>query len=161
MAAVMFPWQITLAVVGVALLAGVAIGFVWLRSRRPSRVNLERARKLFHLRREWLEAKFFTLAANSGKPRGLEWVDCDFENPVSFARDRHTGRLRALVGVTVRFRAIEGGGMEDNPNVGNLRAASAIFLLDGEEWSTAGRVLFNLNPLQAIEHFRKELEVVE
>ena len=161
MAAVMFPWQITLAVVGVALLAGVAIGFAWLRSRRPSRVNLERARKLFHLRREWLEAKFFTLAANSGKPRGLEWVDCDFENPVSFARDRHTGRLRALVGVTVRFRAIEGGGMEDNPNVGNLRAASAIFLLDGEEWSTAGRVLFNLNPLQAIEHFRKELEVVE
>lgn len=157
----MFPWQITLAVVGVALLAGVAIGFAWLRSRRPSRVNLERARKLFHLRREWLEAKFFTLAANSGKPRGLEWVDCDFENPVSFARDRHTGRLRALVGVTVRFRAIEGGGMEDNPNVGNLRAASAIFLLDGEEWSTAGRVLFNLNPLQAIEHFRKELEVVE
>lgn len=161
MAAVMFPWQITLAVVGVALLAGVAMGFAWLRSRRPSRVNLERARKLFHLRREWLEAKFFTLAANSGKPRGLEWVDCDFENPVSFARDRHTGRLRALVGVTVRFRAIEGGGMEDNPNVGNLRAASAIFLLDGEEWSTAGRVLFNLNPLQAIEHFRKELEVVE
>ena len=157
----MFLWQITLAVVGVALLAGVAIGFAWLRSRRPSRVNLERARKLFHLRREWLEAKFFTLAANSGKPRGLEWVDCDFENPVSFARDRHTGRLRALVGVTVRFRAIEGGGMEDNPNVGNLRAASAIFLLDGEEWSTAGRVLFNLNPLQAIEHFRKELEVVE
>ena len=161
MVAVMFPWQITLAVVGVALLAGVAIGFAWLRSRRPSRVNLERARKLFHLRREWLEAKFFTLAANSGKPRGLEWVDCNFENPVSFARDRHTGRLRALVGVTVRFRAIEGGGMEDNPNVGNLRAASAIFLLDGEEWSTAGRVLFNLNPLQAIEHFRKELEVVE
>ena len=161
MAAVMFLWQITLAVVGVALLAGVAIGFAWLRIRRPSRVNLERARKLFHLRREWLEAKFFTLAANSGKPRGLEWVDCDFENPVSFARDRHTGRLRALVGVTVRFRALEGGGMEDNPNVGNLRAASAIFLLDGEEWSTAGRVLFNLNPLQAIEHFRKELEVVE
>ena len=35
------------------------------------------------------------------------------------------------------------------------------FLLDGEDWSTDGRVLFNLNPLQAIEHFRKELEVVE
>jgi len=51
--------------------------------------------------------------------------------------------------------------MEDNPNVTNLRAASAIFLLDGEDWSTDGRVLFNLNPLQAIEHFRQELEVVE
>ena len=158
---VMTQWQIILAVTGVVLLAGVAIAFAWLRRQRPWQVNLERARKLFHLRREWLEARFFTLAATSGKPRGLEWVDCDFEDPVSFARDRHTGRLRALVGVTVRFRAVEGGGMEDNPNVANLRAASAIFLLDGEDWSTDGRVLFNLNPLQAIEHFRQELEVVE
>ena len=161
MAADMFTWQITLAIVGAVLLVGVALAYAALRQRRPWHVNLERARKLFHLRREWLEARFFTLAASSGKPRGLEWVDCDFENPVSFARDRHTGRLRALVGVTVRFRAIDGGGMEDNPNVGNLRAASAIFLLDGEDWSTDGRVLFNLNPLQAIEHFRQELEVVE
>src|SRR6187399_1316135 len=157
----MIPWQLTMAVSGAVILAVVALVFACLRRRRPWSVNLERARKLFHLRREWLEARFFTLAANSGKPRGLEWVDCDFENPVSFARDRHTGRLRALVGVTIRFRAIEGGGMEDNPNVTNLRAASAIFLLDGEDWSTDGRVLFNLNPLQAIEHFRQELEVVE
>lgn len=157
----MFLWQIILAVTGVVLLAGVAIAFVWLRGRKPGRVNLERARKLFHLRREWLEARFFTLAANSGKPRGLEWVDCDFDDPVSFARDRHTGKLRAIVGVTVRFRAVEGGDMEDNPNVAKLRAASSIFLLDGEDWSTDGRVIFNLNPLQAIEHFRQDLEVVE
>lgn len=154
-------WQLISAAFGTVLLAAVALTFAWLRRRRPKTINLERARKLFHLRREWLEARFFTLAATSGKPRGLEWVDCDFENPVSFARDRHTGRLRALVGVTIRFRAIDGGGMEDNPNVTNLRAASAIFLLDGEDWSTDGRILFNLNPLQAIEHFRKELEVVE
>lgn len=157
----MSQWQIILAVVGALVLGAVAIGFACLRSRRPWRLNLERARKLFHLRREWLEAKFFTLAANSGKPRGLEWVDVEFEDAVSFARDRHSGKLRALVGVTIRFRAVEGGGMEDNPNVSNLRAASAVFLLDGEDWSTDGRVLFNLNPLQAIEHFRQELEVVE
>ena len=157
----MSQWQIILAVAGAVLLFAVVTGFAWLRSQRPGRFNLERARKLFHLRREWLEAKFFTLAANSGKPRGLEWVECDFEDAVSFARDRHTGKLRALVGVTIRFRAVEGGGMEDNPNVHNLRAASAVFLLDGEDWSTDGRVLFNLNPLQAIEHFRQELEVVE
>jgi len=129
--------------------------------RRPLKVNLEKARKLFHLRREWLEARFFTLASQSGKPRGLEWVDCDFDNGVSYARDRHTGRLRALSAVTIRFRAIEGGGMEDNPNVGNLRAACAVFHLDGEEWSTDGRTLFNLNPAQAIQHFQQELELVE
>lgn len=131
------------------------------RRRRPQKVNLEKARGRFHLRREWLEARFITLAANSGKPRGLEWVDCDFDDSVAFARDRHTGRLRALVGVTIRFRAIEGGGMEDNPNVGNLRAASAVFHLDGDEWSTDGRALMNLNPEQAIEHYRQELEMVE
>lgn len=154
-------WQIVTVVVGALLFGLAAIALFLLRGRRPRRVNLERARKLFHLRREWLEAKFFTLAGRSGKPRGLEWVDCDFDDAVSFARDRHSGKLRALVGVAIRFRAVDGGGMEDNPNVGNLRAASALFLLDGEDWSTDGRVLFNLNPLQAIEHFRQELEVVE
>jgi hypothetical protein len=153
------PWLWIAA--GVAVLA-LGLALVWLIAfRKPRRATIDRARKLFHLRREWLEARFFTLAAGSGKPRGLEWVDCDFDDGVSFARDRHTGRLRALVGVTIRFRAVEGGGMEDNPNVGNLRAASAVFHLDGEEWSTDGRVLFNLNPAQAIEHFRQELEVVE
>ena len=153
------PWLWMAA--ALVLLGLLVVGFVLLSKRRPRRASIERARKRFHLRREWLEAKFFTLAANSGKPRGLEWVDCEFDDPVSFARDRHTGRLRALVGVTIRFRAVEGGGMEDNPNVGNLRAASAVFLLDGDEWSTDGRVVFNLNPVEAIQHYRQELELVD
>lgn len=146
-----------LIVSGLGLLALI----VFLFRQRPGKVDLPRARKQFHLRREWLEAKFFTLAGQSGKPRGLEWVDCDFETPVSFARDRHSGQLRAFVGVTIRFRAIEGGGMEENPNVGNLRAASAVFYLNDREWETDGRIIFNLNPVQAIEHFRQELELVE
>ena len=152
-----------LAAVGL-LLVGLGLGYLgrfWGKKAVLQPVDLARARKLFHLRREWLEAKFFSLASQTGRPRGLEWVDCDFDNPVSFARDRHTGRLRALVAVTIRFRAIEGGGMEDNPNVANLRAACAVFHLDGTDWGTDGRVLFNLNPVQAIEHFRQELEVVE
>jgi hypothetical protein len=153
------PWQwITAAMV---LLAVVGVGTAMYLRKRPRRSTLQRARKLFHLRREWLEARFFTLAAKSGKPRGLEWVDCEFEDPVSFARDRHTGQLRALVGVTIKFRAVEGGGMEDNPNVANLRAASAVFYFDDDEWSSDGRVVFNLNPAQAILHFRQELEMVE
>jgi len=122
---------------------------------------LEQAKRLFHLRREWLEARFFTMAASSGKPRGLAWVDCEFEDDVSLARDRGTGQLRAFVGVTIRFAAIEGGGMEGNENVGRLRAATAVFLLKGNEWQTQGRAIFNLSPVQAIAHFREELEVVE
>ena len=66
-----------------------------------------------------------------------------------------------LVGVTISFEAVVGGGMEDNPNVSNLRAATAIFYLDGESWSTTGRAIFNLNPEQAIERFGQELEHVE
>ncbi len=153
------PW---LWMVGAIALAGAAgaCGW-WLARRQPTRTSVERARKLFHLQRERAEHRFFILAAQSGKPRGLEWVECDFEDDVSFARDRTTGRLRALVGVTIRFRAIEGGGMEDNVNVGNLRAASAVFQLDGSDWGTDGRALFNVNPAQAIERLRTELELVE
>jgi hypothetical protein len=129
--------------------------------RKPRRATVERARKLFHLQRERVEHKFFLLAAKSGKPRGLEWTDCEFDDGVSFARERHSGQLQALVGVTVRFKAIEGGGMEENPNVALPRAATAVFQLEGDDWTTAGRVIFNLNPAEAIKHHEQELEVVE
>jgi hypothetical protein len=132
----------------------------WLRKSRPEpRLSADDAKQLFHLRREWLEARFLTVASEPGKARGLTLIDCDFDDEVSFARDRHTGNLRAFVGVTVRFAAIEGGGMEENENVGRLRAATAVFLLDGSEWSTQGRVIFNLSPDAAIKRFRDELEL--
>ncbi|HZN35133.1 MAG TPA: hypothetical protein VFB80_14995 [Pirellulaceae bacterium] len=152
-----WPW--ILAAAGVAL-AAAALGW-WLLRRPPRRPRIERARKLFHLQRERVEHRLFMLASKSGMPRGLEWVECDFEDDVSFARDRHTGRLRALVAVTIRFKAIEGGPMEDNPNVDNLRAASAVFHLDGDDWGTDGRVMFNVNPTEAIQLYREELELVE
>lgn len=152
-----WPW-----ILAAVIAAFAALGGAWWFAQRPGRrQSVERARKLFHLQRERIEHRLFMLASQSGKPRGLEWVECDFEDEVSFARDRHTGRLRALVAVTIRFRAIDGGGMEDNPNVGNLRAASAVFLLDGDDWSTDGRVVFNMNPAEAIQMYREELELVE
>lgn len=153
------PWLWMVA--GAALAALAAAGLWWLLLLKPRRATLERARKLFHLQRERLEHRFLVLVSQSGKPRGLEWLDCDFEDDVAFARDRHSGRLRALVGVTVKFRAIEGGGMEDNPNVNNPKAGSAFFFLEGNDWGTDGRVLFNLNPAQAIRHHQAELEEVE
>ena len=50
--------------------------------------------------------------------------------------------------------------MEDNPNVSNVRAATAVFNFDGV-WTTEGRAIFNLNPTEAIRHFQSELEMVE
>src|SRR5487761_1298824 len=80
----------------------------------------ERARREFHHCRERLEAKFFQIAAASGKPRGLRWTSCDFDDDVSYARDRRSRELCAFVAVTIGFEAVEGGGMEHVEAVGNL-----------------------------------------
>ena len=145
---------------GGLLAAGLAWAALRLRYARPLRsAGHEAARETFAARREWLEARFFTLASCSGKPRGLAWVDCDFQPEVAWARDRESQDLLALVGLTVRFEALPGGGMEHNPNVGNLRAATAVFRFVAGQWQTDGRTLFNLSPAQAIEHFQHELEV--
>jgi len=144
---------------GVLLLPILILGPSWYRRWQEARVRQARAQ--FTLRREWLEARFLALAASSGKPRGLEWVDCDFDSAVRFARDRDSGQLRALVGVTIRFEATVGGEMEDVEAVGNLRAATAVFKCEDGIWSTEGRAIFNLNPEQAIKHFENEIELVE
>ena len=140
-----------------ALLVALTIARMSLRNRRA---HLKRAYEVFHREREWAEARFLTAARKSGRPRGLRWVDCDFEDGVVFARDRHNGVLRAFVGVTIRFEAIEGGGMEDVEAVSNLRAATAVFRFDEEKWCSDGRTIFNLNPEETIRHFGGELESV-
>ena len=141
--------------------AALFLGFVilWVRYRVAARRRDEMiaARKSFHQRREWIEARFITEAMQSGKPRGLRWVNCDFRDDVSFARDCETGQLTALVGVTISFEAIEGGGMEEVEAVSNLRAATAVFHYEKGQWTTKGRAIMNLEPLEAIEHFRGKL----
>jgi len=147
------------ALAPVLLVIGVVL---WRRIQSAAaEKRMEAARSSFRQRREWLEACFFKLASESGRPRGLAWVDCDFADAVSFARDKATGELRALVAVNISFEAVEGGGMEDNPNVGRIRAATALFLHRGGQWETDGRAIMNLDPEQAISHFGQELETVD
>ena len=143
--------------ISVAFIIAKTLGKVALRKRR---LQLRQAYDLFRLRREWLEAQFITAASNSGRPRGLEWVDCDFDDDVVFARDRKNGGLRAFTAVTISFEAIPGGEMEDVEAVGNLRAATAVFRCDDGTWTTDGRAIFNLNPEETIRHFGNELELV-
>src|SRR5437588_2111414 len=154
----MWPW-ILLA----GIPAGVAAAFyAWRPLRQLSKgIQVERARELFVLQRERLEAKFVTAAAASGKPRGLRWKDCDFENEIELARERATGQLVALVSVTIQFEAIEGSDMEGLPAVGNLRNASAVFYFERGRWRTAGKVVYNLNPDEALEHFQQQYERIE
>jgi hypothetical protein len=154
----METWQV-LSMAGVGVLA--AAGLAW----RPVRAlfrerEFQRARRDFHRQRERLEARFLTLAAASGKPRGLRWSDCDFDDAVAYARDRRSGELSAYVAATIAFEAVAGGGMEDVEAVGNLRAGTAVFLYRRGHWCTEGRAVFNLNPAEAIEYYRERLELV-
>ncbi|HWB01286.1 MAG TPA: hypothetical protein VG713_22505 [Pirellulales bacterium] len=133
--------------------------------KKPSKgarqqAEFDTARREFHIQRERLEAKFFELAASSGKPRGLRWTECDFENDVTYARQRNGGRLCAFVSVTISFEAIEGGLMEGVEAVGNERAATAVFHRAASRWDTDGRALFNLSPAEAIAYYQENLVLV-
>ncbi len=148
-------------VVAGLLLLAIVLPLVVRRVRRSAfEARFCRAMRDFHHHREYLEAKFVELCATSGKPRGLAWDTCDFEDDVAYARHRKSGDLSALVGVTIGFVAIEGGGMEDVEAVSDLRAATAVFNLRDGRWTTEGRAIFNLNPTEAISHYRENLEMV-
>jgi len=145
----------------VVLIVGI-VGLAWLtiqhRRQTMHEERIEQARESFHLQRERVEAQFVRMAGASGRPRGLRWRDVQFADTVSFARQRHNGQLTALVAITISFEAIEGGDMEDVEAVGNLRAGTAVFYFEGERWETLGRAIFNLEPMEALQHFHHELK---
>jgi len=127
----------------------------WLRKR-----EVREAVKRFRLQRERLEARFFDMARSQGKPRGLRWVECDWQSDVTFARDRHSGLLTAFVAVNISFEAIEGGEMEDVEHVSTVRDAAALFHYKNGRWGTGGRPLFNMNPDDAVARFEDQFEPV-
>ncbi len=151
------PWPSILISLSLLVLGFVVALALWLR-RGPS---VYEAPRLFRMQREHLEADFLRAAAASGKPRGLRWKACDWDDEVLFARDRRSGHLTAWVGVTIEFEAIEGSDMEGLPAVGNLRNASGFFLFDRGRWWATGKAYFNVNPDEAIERFKEQFERVE
>lgn len=139
----------------------IAAAFIWHPVRKSLREKeLQRLRRDFHREREHLEAHFLTKAAATGKPRGLAWTNCDFDDDVVYARDKRTGEISAFVGVTINFQAVEGGGMEEVEFVTAPRDATAVFRVDRGRWITDGRAIMNLNPTEALKHFRRDLELV-
>jgi hypothetical protein len=154
-------WIVALSLVGGAATFLLLAWFLWHPVRTAFRdARVADARLRFHRQRERLEARFLQLASTSGKPRGLAWTECEFGDKVVYARDRQTGRLTALVAVTISFEAVPGGGMEEVEAVSNLRAATAVFHFESDGWQTDGRVVFNLDPAETIAHFHKNLERV-
>jgi hypothetical protein len=117
-----------------------------------------RARALFDRQRPQLEQSFLQAASAAGKPRGLRWKALEWEPGAVLARERASGRLAALVGLTVQFEAVEGSDMEGLPAVGNLRNASAVFFFHGGAWHTTGKTLFNLNPDEILARLSDQYE---
>ncbi|MFO0876370.1 MAG: hypothetical protein U0840_03270 [Gemmataceae bacterium] len=115
-------------------------------SRSPAEMQAQ-----FLAQRAALEVEFFHLAVSSGKPRGLRWVGIDWSPEVAFAREKATGRLAALVGVTIHFEALAGSDMEELPAVGQPRHGSAVFFVLDDRWHTQGRAFFNLAPAEVLE----------
>jgi hypothetical protein len=151
--------------VWVAVLAVVAVGAAMLAVRRQRVARREGQRSAamaeFDVARQGLEPEFLAAATTTGKPRGLLWTACRLEGPPLFAADRASDELYALVGATVSFAAIEGGGMEDVEAVGNLRAATAVFVHRKGVWTTDGRAVFNLDPAGTLNHYRDSLAPLE
>jgi hypothetical protein len=152
-------WILIILAIG----AGVAIAVPLVRRQVADRRRQQfiDAKQQFHRLREQLEAKFLQRAGLTGKPRGLRWADCEFEDDVGYARDRHTQQLSAFVAVCIKFEAIEGGGMEEVEAVANHKYGTAVFHWDPKHhWTTEGRAIFNLGPREAMRHFEATLEPV-
>jgi hypothetical protein len=153
------PHFINTLVIGIGL--ALVAGWFWRRWQVAQQRARQRLAMLqFPELRDALEQQFLAAAAATGKPRGLRWKKCELDGKSQFATDRTTGELYALAGTTVSFEAIPGGDMEDVEAVGNLRSATAIFIHRSGKWSTDGRVVFNLEPHEALERYQESLEEV-
>ncbi len=146
--------------------ATIAVLVVLVVSSRPLLKRLRnrevrQALPLFKLQREQLEHRFYEVARTLGKPRGVRWLECDWQDRVTFGRDLESGLLTAFVAVRIRFEAIEGGDMEEVAAVGLQRDASAVFHFHNGNWGTGGRALFNMNPVDAIERLEGQYERIE
>ncbi|MBT6153070.1 MAG: hypothetical protein HOL01_10970 [Planctomycetaceae bacterium] len=146
---------------GVLAAIAVAVAVAWkpVTARLRAR-EVKQAIGLFRLQREQLEAKFFDLASMQGKPRGLRWMDCDWQNGVTFARDVHSKMLTAFVAVNITFEALEGSDMEEVEAVGTIREAAAVFHYSRKRWGTGGRPLFNMNAEDAVVRLQGQFEAV-
>jgi hypothetical protein len=149
------PWWWVGGAAVVALLGG---RWVW---RFCHAVQVERARELFRLQHERFEEMLLKAAASTGKPRGLTWAACLITGDAVLARDVNSGGIVAFVPVQLNFEPVPGGDMEDVPAAREPRPATAVFTFSRGHWHTDGRVVFNLNPPQAVAHFGKQFALIE
>lgn len=149
-----FWWLLLAAVGGLGILGG------WLAARLVHHLwwarRLALACQQFHLQRERLEARFVKLGQSRVHPGSRPWVDCEFDDEVTYARNRLTGEIAAFVGVTIRLQGSEDSGIFELGR--DLRMGTAVFRYDGKKWDTDGRVIYNLTPQEAIYFYKGDLK---
>jgi hypothetical protein len=133
--------------IGAMLLPGALLALVVLvrRSLRSlyRAVQVEQARDLFRLRREWLEARFLDELGRIDPVERLRWEDAHWHDEVIWARDRQTGRLLALIGV--HFDADLFDAISDAPH----RHSTVVFEFHRGRWRADGRRLDEVRPHEA------------
>lgn len=100
----------------------------------------------FHSSQNQLGDHFLKLAAATGKPRGLKWMEMDFVDCWLLVQDNAGSSLTLLHSVNLHFEAIEGSDMEGVAAVSTIRDGCAIFHYRDGRWGAGGRVLLNLAP---------------
>ena len=108
-----------------------------------------------------LQQHFFSIVSQSGKPKGLTWKSCKFDEATIWAIEKQSANLHALLTTVIHFDAIPGGPMEDVEAVGNARIATAIFFYNGESWDTRGDILFNLEPHEVLARHCDDYDLYE
>ena len=150
------PHLLKVIVAGMA--AAAVAGYFWRRARAAQLAAKRSLAELELLQAGTELAEQFRAAADAtGMPRGLRWLAVELGQPRLVAVERATGALMGLVAVEIRFEAIPGGPMEDVEAVGNVRAATAIFVHRDGQWTSDGRAVFNLGPQQALQHYEETL----
>ena len=147
--------EVWIAIVCVVLV--VAAVWFW---RLGKAVMAERARELFRLQHERFEEQLLKAASTSGLPRGLTWLKCRITGDAVLVREVQTGRIVALVPVLIEFEPEAGSDMEENPAAREPRPATAVFSFHRGTWETAGRVVFNHTPDQAVAAFAPQFRII-
>lgn len=146
------PWILLTAAAATAL--AIAGGF---RAARilVARVRFSEARCRFHRHRESLEARFAkAVAADLGQDDPAAF---DFDDEVTYFRDRGSGGLTAIVAVSLICK--EDWLPHEDEEV-RRRAGVALFRYDGRTWTPENRILLNLTPHEALDRLAGRIQVV-
>lgn len=129
-----------------AVVTASIVGYLATRQPTPTRLRSRLEKDLPELQDDFVVA-----AQKLGKPRGLTWKHCDWEQERLLARDRTTDAVVALVGVTLHLAAPDSAEEITQP-------ASALFYYTAGRWQTLGKTIFQMRPAEVLERLGDQYE---